>query len=498
MALSITWAGQIMILLVALLPVVGVVLLTLGIRGRATFSSPTCTKCGYDLRAANFMTDQPGACPECGADLSGAKAVSFGRYERSRNKIITGACLLLLPFVGYFVLRLAPRGGVAMAGPSAIPSQSTAQILAGLPAMADQPWSWRELENRLKTGKLNTAELDTALSVLLQDIQAKRATNASPQPLHWSNDFVKAAMASGTLSAQRKQELAEAFFAILLQVQTPKAVRAGKPMELAITAHAPWDLGGQVPIWALRDVKIGQRTLRVQRRDAAPVDIKLPSEELSGNNVGQYLELKALGLDEEGDQELLLVFDVGAVDQSTTLRGKDGRPGLKSQWPNPMTTWEVTVQKKIRVVPADQAAVQLATDPSHDPQRSTTSLVKQALVRKATGGIEVVVEWDTANRPCPPMAGHVKATAGDRPLDLGPLVWGTLNFNTVTRNWGGNPSRSTWKAASLPADVKSLSLTVIPDPLVAEQLLGLDTIWGKPIEIKDIPLQRFDIEAGQK
>ena len=30
---------------------------------------------------------------------------------------------------------------------------------------------------------------------------------------------------------------------------------------------------------------------------------------------------------------------------------------------------------------------------------------------------------------------------------------------------------------------------------ITQTMLGLDTIWGKPVEIKDIPLQRFDLEA---
>lgn len=385
-----------------------------------------------------------------------------------------------------------------MAGPSALPAQPTAQILAGLPAMADQPWSWRELENRLKTGKLNTAELDTALGVLVQDIKARRAANAFPQPLHWSNDFVKAAMASGTLSAQRRQELAEAFFTNSLQVQTPKAVRAGRPVQLQISTSTPWDLGGHAVVWALQDARVGQRTLRLQSIGSQWSDVVLPSEELSNNETNGYLNLRAYGLDEPGDQELLLVFDVGAVDKTAPLHGKNGKAGLKSQWPNPMATWQVTLRKKVRVVPAEQMAVQLDTDPSHDPQQSQTPLVKQALVRKATGGVEVVVEWDTTNNPCPPMAGQVKATAGDQTLDLGHLVWGTLTSDGLNKSWGGDPSRSIRKAASLPADVKSLSLTVTPDPLVAEQTLGLDTIWGKPIEIKDIPLQRFDADPAPK
>ena len=69
------------ILLIAV-TVVGIVLITLGVRGRPVFASPRCRKCGYDLRNMQFMSAEIGACPECGARLSGTDSVTFGRWQR--------------------------------------------------------------------------------------------------------------------------------------------------------------------------------------------------------------------------------------------------------------------------------------------------------------------------------------------------------------------------------------------------------------------------------
>ncbi len=490
------WGPLLVLALLVASPLLGVIMLTLGIRGRARFGAPTCSKCGYDLRAANFMAGTPGACPECGVDLTGDKAVSFGRYQRSRKKIIAGIGLLLLP-LGLYVVWMTvvmPRNrGMMMTGPSALPSQTTAQILSGLPAVADQPWSWQQLSTRLKAGKLSAAELDTALATLVQSINASRAKNPSPQPLFWANDFVKDAIATGKVNQTRMQALCEAFFANAIQIETPKVVRLGRPVQISLQCSAPWDLGGNNMVWSPTEAKTGRgQAIRLQEVGGAK-DITLPAEELSRTRYGS-LSLKGQGLGEAGEHELIFVFDAGAVGQNATLRGKDGKPGLKEQWPSPLATWQITVKKKLRVVPADQLAVQLDTYVAHDPQQTKASLVKEAIVRKATGGVEVLVKWDSASAPRPPMAGKVTATVDGREVDMGNLVWGHLpSANGGEREWNGEESSG--RLASLSPQSKSISLRVVPDPAAAEGMLGLDTIWGKPVEIKDIPLQRFDLDA---
>ena len=50
---------------------VGLIVLTLGVRGRSDLSSPRCARCSYDLRAVSFMSEQgAGVCPECGGRLT--------------------------------------------------------------------------------------------------------------------------------------------------------------------------------------------------------------------------------------------------------------------------------------------------------------------------------------------------------------------------------------------------------------------------------------------
>ena len=79
--------------------VAGIVVVTLGVRGRPIFAAPRCRKCGYDLRNVSFTSDDVGNCPECGTPLSSPDAVTFGRWRRQPKKIVWGVVLVALTFV---------------------------------------------------------------------------------------------------------------------------------------------------------------------------------------------------------------------------------------------------------------------------------------------------------------------------------------------------------------------------------------------------------------
>ncbi|HZL36423.1 MAG TPA: hypothetical protein VFC78_13975 [Tepidisphaeraceae bacterium] len=73
--------------------VVGIVLASIGLRGRRIDSHPLCRRCGFDLIGKPQAST---VCSECGADLGRPRAVRIGhRQKHSRLLWIAGAWLLI-------------------------------------------------------------------------------------------------------------------------------------------------------------------------------------------------------------------------------------------------------------------------------------------------------------------------------------------------------------------------------------------------------------------
>lgn len=83
-------------LIILLIGLSGVVLLAIGLRGRAIDDHPVCRKCGYDLTG---IFPESKKCPECEADVSADRNVRIGNRVRSRFLIGTAAVLLLFSIV---------------------------------------------------------------------------------------------------------------------------------------------------------------------------------------------------------------------------------------------------------------------------------------------------------------------------------------------------------------------------------------------------------------
>jgi hypothetical protein len=88
----------VLLALAAAIPVVGLLLLALGLWGRCINEHPICAKCRFDL----IGLTKPGTCPECGTDLSGN--VRLGARVRRPAFIATGVILLLIAALGSGVI----------------------------------------------------------------------------------------------------------------------------------------------------------------------------------------------------------------------------------------------------------------------------------------------------------------------------------------------------------------------------------------------------------
>lgn len=467
--------------------IIGIVVLTLGVRGRPVFASPRCRKCGYDLRNMQFMSDAIGNCLECGAVLSAPDGVSFERWQRRPRQIVLGAVLLALPWAAMIPLSyFANRAQARVPGPVGTAQQSTPALLALLRPTMTTPWTWQELERRLAAGTLTTADVDAAFAALATHFDAERAAGKPRQPPHWFGRFIDKAMKANAASPAAVDALCQAYYGPVPPITMRKLAREGEPIPVVLNTHESWDLNGVQRCWAITAITAedGSKLTAQQRYNRME---PLPPDGLSGTGRGGEQHVALAHALPPGEHELTLTYELGVIPDNVTLVGLDGKPGTPEKWPLPVSRWKSQVKHKVTVVPNDQPLVALVTDPKRNPFTSSTLAIEQALARPSSRGVEVVIKWKITGQPSPVVAYRVWLQAGGEKIDYGTLVAGTLGNGTIS-------SYSSSKTIqSLPPDVTTMDILLTPDPKAAEGHIALEEIWGQPLELKGVTLDRFDL-----
>jgi hypothetical protein len=494
-AMAATWSFMALVFFV--LMIAACVVIALGFRGRPVFTSPRCARCGYDLRAMNFMTGSEGTCPECGAKLGEPSAVTFGKLQRRTRMIGVGVVLLALALASMVLVPMWFRsrrigGGV---GPQASQARSTPALITSLQATVTQPWDWQELERRLGAGSLTTSDVDATVNVLIGHLNAQRAAGRAGQPVHWLDGFLKLAMSRGDVSPPVLKALCQSFYGTEPRVTMRKHARAEQPIEVEIDGGEPWNLPGMRGCWALRDVKTadGKVINLVTAYNENSPTAKHP-DQFSGNNQHGDVGLKLLHQLGPGEHELTFTFDIGTVSDRAIFRGLDGKPGTANKWPTPISTWQATVKHKVTLVAQDQSIVDLVTDPTLDPFQRISLKIEKALARPSSqqGKSEIVITWAAGDHADPPLSYQVTLVAGGERIDFGRIFTGKTANNSSTSNMTG-----TKVVRSLPPDVKSIDVLFTPDPKNAERFLGVERIWGGEYKIENVPIERFDLAPGK-
>lgn len=92
--------GLLLLALGVLASAAGVALLVVGLRGRAVDGLRYCRACRFCVEGIG----EAGVCPECGAELAGARAVRVGRRRARRGLVAAGVVLVAIALAGGGVL----------------------------------------------------------------------------------------------------------------------------------------------------------------------------------------------------------------------------------------------------------------------------------------------------------------------------------------------------------------------------------------------------------
>jgi hypothetical protein len=446
----------------------------LGFRPKPSWLTPLCGACKHDFGSAK--TDQLSNCPQCGANLIEANALQFPRWPTRRwGLIIWAGLLLLMPPIGFTTLYVAQL--YIGSSPSSLRFQSNQQLIGQqLPKQIDAPWIWRELQYRLANRSLSSQEVDDAVKKLTAYMTNK--PGGWNQPLHWQNDFMKSAIQNRAISEQVLFGLCDAYFGSKPVIHLPH-LREGKTrFEIDIKYGNPFsNMGFGIELaWQVQRVLVDDKPIKFQKQYQ------------HGNMGGYYHEGSKLSA---GDHKVTVEIECAYIDQSK-LTGLNINDLPVKKWPKARKQWKQSVSATMQVYPVDKPIVSLVTDLARDPGPAggvkSVSLVARA---ERDGRKKIALEVAFDELPLP-LSYDVAVVFDGQSIKLG-HVWRWISQNRNGSGGGGNHQLQAI-IDKLDPTILSADIVLTPDPSPIEQRPEVSEIWGKKTVIKNVEMERLDLE----
>ena len=212
--ITIPWLG---LVVGVIFPLIGLILLVKGFRGKRVGDDPHCQRCKYNL------TGLPSnRCPECGAHLDASKAVTTGQRRRCKGSLAVGIILLLFATGFWGTTAYIRAKNIDLY--KFYPASWLIDMAAGNDGKA-----YIQLNNRYFAGKLSDAEIDKFITKGLEIQGAESKHNLSTPWITLLSQMI--------LIGQATQEQKTTFYRQLaryhIKVRSP--IRAGEPFVMYTT-----------------------------------------------------------------------------------------------------------------------------------------------------------------------------------------------------------------------------------------------------------------------
>lgn len=491
--------------------VIGIALLTFGLRGRRVNRHPSCRGCGFDL--SGTLPDGV-TCPECGAGLKRDSAVRIGQRRRMWSVASIGAVLILLPLSGICVTVYAVLTGADIHSykPTGIllweAKGDNAQTLAAVA---------KEFSKRRQAGKLDSATIgrvvDTALAIQgdpdrpwsedwgdfiemvnldgdVTDEQMQRFRNqcvslacdvrpriamGRPLPIKISHEEIR--LSSGSMV------FAQAFISSAFldgQPLEPQIVPPGVTDEFSMLNYAipNQSMGAGFPIWA--DMVSG---------DSSPWGMGMTMSMQMG-------EVPMLGLPDDiapGDHELRLVLSVRG--QEVDMNSGFGWENQSEE--NDAAQHIVTLTSRFVVTPTDEAGIEVI-EPTAELEaeiRDVLSPVSGWVYDAGFGGRQAQISLQGGAVPCG-IAFDAFLRVGGKQVALGPVLRAPRSGTAAASPFPPGMMSTDLSASIGKADITDATLVLKPNPALALRTTEITRVYGGEIVIESLEIQDVDFESG--
>ena len=362
-----------------------------------------------------------------------------------------------------------------------LPTEQVIQI--GLTEL-QTPWAWVELQNRATRGMLSTNQVES----LMTDLTAWMSR-------HYPHGYESPLNSLGTLLAHldRLHLISETNALAFVKaycgqpaLEPMSRLREGDRVTQTICdLRSPWHdslLLGFDMLNHVQAIQVDGRS--IQFKDTFGADW----------NQQQYVANLKLPPLTPGRHTVQCDVDTACVAISD-LAGLDIN-APPEDWPPAKLRWMRSCQTTLMVYPKDAVIVALSEDPALNPVLNGAISIKEMIVRRAGGGLNVVPVFDFSGGIVPPYGVDVTLRIAGQSIQCGNLTgWASTN-ETGTVSMMPRSAMVIAELASLDSNIRKADIVLTPDPKILEGApVGVDRIWGKEIVIPNIPIKRDDLES---
>lgn len=448
----------------------GLLLLAMGLHGRRVDEHPICRRCRYDLRRLGELS----ACPECGADLSGRRAVRIGHRRRRPALIVLGSLILLMGL-----------GGGTIVGVDLATEISWQQY---------KPLWWLERERRSANANVSAAAEQEILRRLWND-------DLSPTQIDAINSDILARQPdlNSIWNGFDPQFIERCIELGLVDEETIGLyLKQGLNINVSVTTRQRAHAGGPLPIY----VHTGPNRIDFSKINAGPID----PERVRYMEVLRFPELRKHG-------EVIHPIPPGYMGSSVSAGRTSAGTTVRIDLPEgahtlvaivthqiyrgteeqlnrieelePLMDWTSEHEIMVEIVGEDEPVVTLIDDSSLESTIRSRALVDLAHDEVSIGG-------NMSYRH----AGHFGFLMIDNPpIDLTFDVVGradgvetlidTRTFRAGTSHQGQFFTKS---VRDLFPEARAIDIILRANPAVAERHPEIVEIWGGEIVFRDVPL----------
>ncbi len=354
---------------------------------------------------------------------------------------------------------------------------STDQVIQVGLAKPISPWAWQTLEQR----DLSDLHIRMIINGLVGWLEREHPDGYDSYS-HWLGEFLNRLNTDGRLTDAQRLQWAKAYQGKIRIARLPRLRVGAQTMGLSADLQTPFasrELLGLTMRHHVLGITIDGQTIEPNEPHARSIH--------GAGNYGNMLHLPELAPGQHTVQLDVLTGIFNAQDAA----GLDRR-APRADWPPALDEWRRAATATFTVHHPDETLITPMWYPVLDPVTHCGMGVDRIIIRSSGQGAAAVIVMSELEDLRISLAFDLTLRVGDQSVLAG--HW-TCAVDPGKR-MSSSASEHKAKLDDVPAEITTADVILTPNPALLDRRAGIDRIWGKPIEFKNVPLTRQDRPAA--